>query len=370
LALVEPAPRAPMARVDSFRRGLRFSVPSRQEEDTLETIARLLRLGAFLLVLVGVVAWSGFATAAPYKIILKDGQEITATGPYEVHGSVAVYRPAKGKLTSLPLEQIDVDATIATNAPPQPHEAPATSAASGRPTPIVMTVGEERPASPREEASVLAASVPALPVPPVSAPPVPAPTRVLDVPSTIPVPPKASSGGWDLLLMLGLLGAAGIAFYLQRKKRSTKGGISSAPMIPQPLEPPQKVEAFLDWSAAHPGEARPAAAPPLPPRSAPIITKQVLPPGIVMTEGTSVPLVSCPACGSQVSSQADACPKCGQPMRPPKVEAPAKWNSNGPAALLGILGVCIALFVPGGLIGGLIVMGLGLIVAAVGQSKR
>jgi hypothetical protein len=35
-----------------------------------------------------------------------------------------------------------------------------------------------------------------------------------------------------------------------------------------------------------------------------------------------MPLISCPACGHQISTEAEACPQCGHPNHP-KAEAPA-----------------------------------------------
>lgn len=61
-----------------------------------------------------------------------------------------------------------------------------------------------------------------------------------------------------------------------------------------------------------------------------------------------MPLVSCPACGKQISSEADACINCGQPMHT-AIRCPNCKSTNvkritaaskvGSAALLGIFSV-------------------------------
>jgi len=44
----------------------------------------------------------------------------------------------------------------------------------------------------------------------------------------------------------------------------------------------------------------------------------------------NIQLIDCPACGSKVSSQAAACPHCGQPVRPiPKGNSPQGRQTSG-----------------------------------------
>jgi len=79
----------------------------------------------------------------------------------------------------------------------------------------------------------------------------------------------------------------------------------------------------------------------------------------------SIQLIDCPACGSRVSSQAAACPHCGQPIRllPRPVSRPAeKLPSAKPgvsdARVLSILSIIFS--------GGVIIGGWGLLFVAAG----
>ena len=82
------------------------------------------------------VILSPVVRASPsYLIVLTDGTRVEAAAPYEPRGSFAVFRTSAGKLTSVPIERIDVEATRAANGP---GDSRATEEAS--PTPIVLTM--------------------------------------------------------------------------------------------------------------------------------------------------------------------------------------------------------------------------------------
>ena len=51
-----------------------------------------------------------------------------------------------------------------------------------------------------------------------------------------------------------------------------------------------------------------------------------------------MPLVKCPTCGAEISSEAAACPKCGHPM---KATPAGGINPKDPVHVLGIIIVVI-----------------------------
>src|SRR5262245_26274420 len=61
-----------------------------------------------------------------------------------------------------------------------------------------------------------------------------------------------------------------------------------------------------------------------------------------------MPLIACPACGSQVSQQAPTCPQCGHPIAAPRPTAVAgRARSWGTSAGLGLLLLVIIVIVGG-----------------------
>ena len=60
-------------------------------------------------------------------------------------------------------------------------------------------------------------------------------------------------------------------------------------------------------------------------------------------------LIQCPACKKQVSIEATACPKCGQPITDAVKDEAVKKEQKGKKALKGCLWVVVALFVVSGL---------------------
>lgn len=60
-------------------------------------------------------------------------------------------------------------------------------------------------------------------------------------------------------------------------------------------------------------------------------------------------LIQCPACKKQVSIEATACPKCGQPITEAVKEEAVKKEQKGKRALKGCLWIVVALFVVSGL---------------------
>jgi hypothetical protein len=56
-------------------------------------------------------------------------------------------------------------------------------------------------------------------------------------------------------------------------------------------------------------------------------------PGPDDLEESPMPLMSCPACGRQISTEAEACPQCGHPNRPaqPEPSGPTCYACSAPA---------------------------------------
>ena len=48
-----------------------------------------------------------------------------------------------------------------------------------------------------------------------------------------------------------------------------------------------------------------------------------------------MPLIPCPSCGTEISSDAVSCPKCGHPMKPPTPAKPPGINLSDPVHLVG-----------------------------------
>ena len=60
-------------------------------------------------------------------------------------------------------------------------------------------------------------------------------------------------------------------------------------------------------------------------------------------------LISCPACGKQVSKQAPSCPQCGHPLAPPPSAAPQKIIVQQPkSGSSGLVGCLLLLLLLGG----------------------
>jgi hypothetical protein len=201
-----------------------------REEDDVRSTGRVIqgsaRAGcvciALLTLAVSVVADVSLAASARYRILLKDGKTVQAVGPYEIHGSVAVFRTPEGRLTSVPLEEIDVSATSAAN---EPNESPAVSeipSQEARSTPVVISIGGDRDPPGNRERPSPSFEQPAAAVA-LSAPESPSAT-----PNVLPQPPAEPNSRGYLLGFLGIAGGIVLALVIWSTGKRAQGTLPEA----------------------------------------------------------------------------------------------------------------------------------------------